>query len=59
MSEDKSSHLVGVLKIMIKDHGMPRSVNDIADADFRSLAAAHVDEFDEALGECESDLTLF
>lgn len=59
MSEDKSSHLVGILKTMIRDHGMPRTIEDITDADFRSLAVAHIDEFDEARGECESDLTLF
>lgn len=58
MSEDKSTHLIGILKTLIKDHGMPRTLDEITDADFRSLAVAHIDEFDEARGECESDLTL-
>jgi len=58
MSDDKSTHLIGMLKTMIKDHGMPQTPNDITDAEFRSLAVAHIDEFDEARGECESDLTL-
>ena len=58
MSEDKSTHLIGILKTLIKDHGMPRTLDEITDADFRNLAVAHIDEFDEARGECESDLTL-
>ena len=58
MSEDKSTHLIGILKTLIKDHGMPRTLDEITDGDFRSMAAAHIDEFDEARGECESDLTL-
>ena len=58
MSDDKSTHLIGMFKTLIKDHGLPRSVDDITNADFRTLAAAHIDEFDEARGECESDLTL-
>jgi hypothetical protein len=58
MSDDKSTHLIGILKNLIKDHGMPRTLDDITDTDFRTLAVAHIDEFDEARGECESDLTL-
>lgn len=58
MSEDKTNHLIGMFKTLIKDHGMPKTVNDITDADFHTLAVAHIDEFDEARDECESDLTL-
>lgn len=58
MSEDKSMQLIGIFKTMIKDHGMPRSLDEITDSDFHALASAHVDEFDEARDECESDLTL-
>jgi hypothetical protein len=41
------------------DHGMPQAIADITDPDFQALAAAHVDEFDEARDECESARTLF
>jgi hypothetical protein len=58
MSEDKYNHLVGILKTMIRDNGMPRSLDDITDPEFLMIATAHADEFDEARGECESDLTL-
>lgn len=58
MSDDKNSHLIGIFKNLIRDHGMPRTLDEITDGDFRSLAVAHIDEFDEARGECESDLTL-
>jgi hypothetical protein len=37
---------------------MPRSIGEITDRDFRNLAASHADEFDEARGECEAELTL-
>ncbi len=58
MSEDKSTHLVSVLKTMIRDHGMPRSLDEITDPEFRTMAVAHIDEFEEARDECASDLTL-
>jgi hypothetical protein len=58
VSEYQSSHLVGMLKNFMKDHGLPKSLEDIGNLEFRSLAAAHVDEFDEARDEFESDLSL-
>lgn len=58
MSEEQNTQLIGLMKNLIRDQGMPRSINEIADPDFRTLATAHVDEFDEARGECEAELTL-
>jgi uncharacterized protein (UPF0147 family) len=58
MSEEQNTQLIGLMKNLMRDHGVPRSIEDIADPDFRSLATAHVDEFDEARGECEAELTL-
>lgn len=58
MSEDKSSQLIGIMKTLIRDHGMPQGIGDIRDPDFQALAEAHFDEFVEARDECESDLTL-
>jgi hypothetical protein len=58
MSEEINSQLIGLMKNLIRDQGMPRTIDDIADPDFRSLATAHVDEFDEARGECEAERTL-
>lgn len=58
MSEDKNTQLIGIFKTLIMDHGMPQAIGDITDPDFQALAAAHVDEFDEARDECESAFTL-
>ncbi len=58
MSEDRNAQLIGIFKTLIRDHGMPRTLNDITDPDFLALAESHIDEFDEARDECESDLTL-
>jgi uncharacterized protein (UPF0147 family) len=58
MSEDQNTHLIGLMKNLIRDQGMPRSIGEITDRDFRNLAASHADEFDEARGECEAELTL-
>lgn len=58
MLEEQNTQLIGLMKNLMRDHGIPRSIEDIADPDFHSLATAHVDEFDEARGECEAELTL-
>lgn len=58
LPEDQNTHLIGLMKNHIRDQGMPRSIGEITDRDFRNLAASHADEFDEARGECEAELTL-
>jgi hypothetical protein len=58
MSEDQNSQLVGIFKTLIKDLGMPKTVDDITDPIFHAAAAPHIDEFDEARAECETDLQL-
>jgi hypothetical protein len=58
LPEDQNTHLIGLMKNLIRDQGMPRSIGEITDRDFRNLAASHADEFDEARGECEAELTL-
>lgn len=57
MSDDQNAQLVGMLKTMLVDHGLPSVVDDIADPDLHALAASHRDEFDEARAECEADRT--
>jgi hypothetical protein len=58
MTDDKNTQLIKTFKNMILDFGMPKTPEDIADPDFRSAATAHLDEFEEARSECESELTL-
>ncbi|WP_327209967.1 hypothetical protein [Rhizobium leguminosarum] len=57
MSDDRNAQLVGMLKTMLVDHGLPSSMEDIADPELNALAAGHRDEFDEARAECEAERT--
>ncbi|TWF50403.1 hypothetical protein [Neorhizobium alkalisoli] len=58
MSEDKTAQLVGIFKTLIRDNGMPQNIAEITDPEFLAFAEAHIDEFDEARDECETDRTL-
>jgi hypothetical protein len=58
MWNDQSYQLVGIFKTIMKDTGLPRSLDDISDPAFQAAAAAHIDEFEEARAECETDLLL-
>lgn len=57
MSEDQNAQLVGMLKTMLVDHGLPAVVDDIADPELHALAASHRDEFDEARAVCAAERT--
>jgi hypothetical protein len=58
MSDDQSNQLVGIFKTIMKDTGLPRCLDDINDPAFQAAAAAHIDEFEEARAECETDRLL-
>jgi hypothetical protein len=55
MSDDRNAQLVGMLKTMLSDQGLPAMVDDIVDPELHALAAGHRDEFDEARAECEAE----
>lgn len=59
MSSEMNDQLVNTFKVMIQDHGISKCRSEINDENLRAAVAAHADEFDEALGECESELTIF
>ncbi len=58
MLDEYSNQLIGMIKTLIKDSGNPKSAEEIVDPEFRALAMAHREEFEEARAEFEAELTI-
>lgn len=54
VSAESSARLKTMFKTLFAQHGVPRTVDEIDDADFRALADKFIDEFGEAADEYEN-----
>lgn len=54
VSSESSARLKSLFKTLFAQHGVPRTVEEIEDADFRAIAEKFLDEFGEAADEYEA-----